>query len=206
VLLSTGFAAAVWAEDKTSSTVKDEIKALVKEDAKSQAAKPAVAPTANKPVKPGSIPAPPVLAPPETAAPPAQSDAATSPAAGATPAAEKATPPPTTMPTVEVNKPKITVLDHELYEQDKKIAREAKATKATETDNALNAPAINVPILGGASSKVRTDLAKERVELMEEEKDLIEAIAHAKTKEDRAELKKQLEDIRTMRRTLDSPR
>ena len=38
---------------------------------------------------------------------------------------------------------------------------------------------------------------------MEEEKDLIEAIAHAKTKEEKEELRKQLDELKAMRRQLE---
>ena len=38
---------------------------------------------------------------------------------------------------------------------------------------------------------------------MEAEKDLIEAIAYAKTKEEKADLQKQLDELKTMRRQLD---
>jgi sensor histidine kinase regulating citrate/malate metabolism len=38
---------------------------------------------------------------------------------------------------------------------------------------------------------------------MEAEKDLIEAIAHARTKEEKAELQKQLDELKAMRRQLD---
>jgi hypothetical protein len=200
VFLSVWLAASAFADDKSSATVKDEIKALVKEDAKKNATKPAPPLLPAKTANPDPVST--TVAPTSTAvvAPPATPDSAT---AAVSP---KPVEPPTTMPTVEVNKRKITVLDHELAEQDKNIAREAKNAKSTETDRALNAPAITVPILGGESAKVRTGLAQERIELMETEKDLTEAIAHAKTKQEKAELKKQLDDIRTMRRTLDQPR
>lgn len=190
VLCSCLVVAVRGAEEKTSSTVKEQISTLVKEDAKNQTAKPSNA------------------APAKTKTSPSPEPAATTPAPAkpepAVAAPEKPVEPPTTLPTVEVNKRKITVLDHELYEQDKQIAREARNTKSTETDKALNA--VSIPILGGASPKARTGVAQERIELMEMEKDITEAIAHAKTKEEKAELKKQLEDIRTMRRTLDTPR
>ena len=83
------------------------------------------------------------------------------------------------------------------------MAFEAKNAKATELDNALNSPAGSPTILGGYTSKVRTGLAQERLEMMEFEKELTEAIARAKTKEEKAALKKQLDDIRALRRALD---
>jgi hypothetical protein len=46
-------------------------------------------------------------------------------------------------------------------------------------------------------------MASERVSLMESEKDIIEAIAHAKTKEEKAELQKELNEIKALRRDLE---
>lgn len=129
----------------------------------------------------------------ETAKPAVTPDKTTAPGAAAT------------LPQVEVKKSKITELDHELHEQERNIAREAKNAKPTEADNALNSAAINPTLFGGASAKVRSEVAQERLELMEFEKDLTEQIAHAKTKEEKAALKKQLDDLRAIRRNLEAP-
>jgi hypothetical protein len=58
-------------------------------------------------------------------------------------------------------------------------------------------------IFGGQSSDDRSTVAKERVAMMEEERDMIEAIAQATTKEEKAELQKTLESMREMRRELE---
>lgn len=175
-------------------STKEEMRALILEDAKKAPRAPAAAaPKSDKTEKAVSIPA---------AGSVSASSAATPPATPADPKA--ATELEAKLPQVEVNKSKVTVLDHELHEQDRKMAFEAKNTKATELDTALNSSAVTPSILGGYSTKVRTGLAQERIELMEFEKELTEAIARAKTKEEKAALKKQLDDIRTMRRTLDS--
>lgn len=139
---------------------------------------------------------------PTTKSPPAKGESASAP----TTTSPKPTPAPeATLPTVEVNKKRITELDRELHEQERNIAREAKNTKPSEVDTALNSAAKSPTIFGGYTTNVRAGLAQERIELMEFEKDLTEAIARAKTKEEKAALKKQLEDIRTMRRTLEAP-
>ncbi|HEX2855570.1 MAG TPA: hypothetical protein VHO24_20205 [Opitutaceae bacterium] len=178
------------AEEK--SKTKEEMNALIREDAKAKAAKPTPT-TAAKPAPPKANAA-------ATAKP---ADTAT---VAATPAAEQPSPKPeATLPAVEVNKRKITELDRELYEQERNIAREKKNTKVGEIDGALNSSAVSPSILGGYSTKVRTGLAQERVELMEFEKDLTEAMARAKTKEEKAALKKQIDDIREMRRNLEKP-
>ena len=88
-------------------------------------------------------------------------------------------------------------------EQD--IAREKKNTKPSEVDKELNDSKIAKPlaIFGGESTQFRQRVSNERVSLMEDEKDLIEAIAHAKTKADNAELQKQLDALRAERRELE---
>lgn len=109
------------------------------------------------------------------------------------------------MPKVEVKKGRITVLDQQLAKQEEDIARERKNLKTSEADLALNDSKVSKPlaIFGGESAQFRKRVASERVELMEAEKDIIEAIARAKTKAEKDELQKQLDEIRTFRRELD---
>jgi len=113
--------------------------------------------------------------------------------------------PATLLPKVEVKKGRITVLDQQLAQQDEAIAREKKNLKASEVDLALNDSKIARPlaIFGGDSAQFRKRVASERIELMEAEKDLMTAIAQAKSKQEKADLQKQLEELRTMRRELD---
>ena len=183
------------------------MKALMLEDAKRKAAEAAAKASASS----ASAPKPdknPVAAPaapaepssPEPAEKPADQDAASA-AANAQAAAE----PASVLSKVEVKKPRITVLDVQLQEQEKAIAREEKNTKPTELDKALNNSKVSraLSILGGQSADFRANLAKERVGLMQQESDLIEAIAHAKTKEERAEMQKQLDELRAYRRDLE---
>lgn len=126
-------------------------------------------------------------------------------AASAAANAQAAAEPASVLSKVEVKKPRITVLDVQLQQQEKEIAREQKNTKPTELDKALNDSKVAnaLSILGGQSADYRANLAKERVSLMQDESDLIEAIAHAKTKEERAELQKQLDELRAYRRDLE---
>lgn len=113
--------------------------------------------------------------------------------------------PATVLPKVEVKKARITVLDQQLAKQDEEIAREKKNLKPSETDLALNDAKIAKPlaIFGGDSAQFRKRVASERVELMEAEKDVMVAIAQAKTKKEKEELQKQLDELRAMRRELD---
>ena len=78
-------------------------------------------------------------------------------------------------------------------------------TARREVDLALNDSKIAKPlsIFGGESAQFRQRVASERVELMESEKDLIEAIARAKTKQEKEELQKQLDELRKFRRELE---
>src|SRR4030095_13594191 len=124
--------------------------------------------------------------------------------------AEKIAPPaaketPTVRPKVEVTKSRITELDQKLAKQEQDIARERKNLKATEVDTALNDAKIARPLalFGGDSSQFRQHVASERVELMEAEKDLIEAIAREKTKEEKKERQKQLDELKAVRRELE---
>jgi len=141
-----------------------------------------------------------------TAAPTAATPPATAPATpAASPRKDGASEPATVLPKVEVKKSRITVLDQQLAKQEEDIARERKNLKASEVDVALNSSKIAAPlaIFGGESSQFRQRVASERVQLMEAEKDIIEAMARARTKQERAELQKQLDEIRGFRRELD---
>jgi hypothetical protein len=113
--------------------------------------------------------------------------------------------PATVLPKMEVKKHRITELDQQLAKQDEAIAREKKNTKPSEMDKALNDEKIAKPlsIFGGESTQYRKQVANQRVALMEDEKDLLEAIAQAKTKEEKTQLQKQLDALRAERRELE---
>lgn len=232
VLAAASFAPALRAADEPEpprTSAREALRARMAEDAKKAAPRPAakapaksapaaanIAPSATVPAESpattgtASSPASPA-ATTTTSADPAPSPAlatpaAPAPAAAARPAAKNAPAgPATVLPQVEVKKTRITVLDQQLAEQEREIARERKNLKVSETDLALNDVKIAKPlaIFGGDSAQFRQRVASERVELMEAEKDLIEAIAHARTKEQKAELQTQLDQLREMRRQLD---
>ena len=113
--------------------------------------------------------------------------------------------PATVLPKMEVKKGRITELDQKLAKQEEEIAREKKNTQPSELDLALNDSKVAKPlsIFGGESAQFRKRIASERVELMESEKDIIEAIARAKTKKEKEELQKQLDQLRAVRRELE---
>lgn len=176
----------------TSSRMKEVLKAIAAEEAKKKPAPPSkVVPASTAPEK-NVAPAPAKEAPPPAPAKPAGKEAESKEA-------------PTVLPQVEVRKGRITELDIQLHEQAKEIKREKKNTKPTEMDEALNHPTVSkiLSIFGGESSRHRAGVAKERVELMEAESDLMEAIAHAPTKEEKAVLEAQLEQLKAYRRELE---
>lgn len=172
-------------EPEVKPTVKEILRARMAEDAKKK--NPAPAP------KPAPAPATPATGP----------AAAATPATKARPDAAKEV--ATVLPKMEVKKGRITVLDQQLAKQEEDIARERKNLKASEVDLALNDSKIAKPlaIFGGDSSQFRQRVASERVQLMEAEKDILQAIALAKTKQEKQELQKQLDEMRAVRRQLD---
>jgi len=113
--------------------------------------------------------------------------------------------PANVLPKVEVNRRRITVLDVQLAKQDEQIAREKKNGKMTEVDKALNDSKIAKPLamFGGESAQFRKQASNQRVALMEDEKDILEAMAHAKTKAEKAELQKELDALRAERREIE---
>jgi hypothetical protein len=183
-----------------TSQMKEVLRARAAEEAKKQANESAPAAKSSPPSTTATMPRGAQKAGSPT--PPASKETPVKPA-DAPAAARKET--PTVLPKVEVNRSKITELDHQLHEQEKEIAREQKNTKPTELDKTLNSPAAAkaLSIFGGESSQQRAGVAKERVSLMQEEKDLLEAIAQAKTKEEKAELQQQLDYLKSYRRELE---
>jgi hypothetical protein len=185
------------------SHMRDVLKARLAEDAKKKAPQPARSSpstaqgaTTEKAAPPAETPTPPVLA--------LNTPIPTSTAGSAKNSPSKDEP-ATVLPQVEVRKSRITELDRQLYEQEKEIAREKKNTQPTELDKALNDSKVakSFSIFGGESNQYRANVAKERVSLMEEEKVLLEAIARARTKDEKQDLQKQVDEIRTMRRQLE---
>jgi hypothetical protein len=186
---------------------KEAMKARMLEDAKRKAAEAAKAPTPTKAVKaekesklPSALTAPPAEPTPAQAAKSAEKKSEAV-AANAKAAAQ----PAAVLPQVEVKKARITVLDVQLQEQQRQIAREEKLAKPTELDKALNGSEISkkLSILGGQSAEYRAGNASERVRILKEESDLLEAIAHTKDKKEKAELQKELDELRTYRRELE---
>ena len=173
------------------------LRAKMVEDAKIQAAKP----TTPAATKPNSSPAKAPGAPAEPATP--ASASATATPTEPSPPTKASEEPATVLPQIEVNRSKLHPLARELYEKEKEIAREKELTKPTELDKALNNPKISVPLFGGQSTSSRASVASERTSLLQAEADLIEEIGRAKTKEQKAELRQQLDALKKIRRELE---
>ncbi len=178
------------AEKKLSP--KDAVKARMMEDGKKKTATP-----------------PPTAGPTTLVAPdskdPAIAPVATPPATPAAANASAAAQPPTVLPKVEVRKGRITELDQKLAKQEHDIALERQRTKSTEVDKALNDSKLakSLSFLGGESNTYRENIAKERVSLMEAERDIMEAMKSARTGEEKAGLQKQLDQLKALRRDLE---
>jgi hypothetical protein len=181
-------------EAPTKTNVSDAIRARLNEDAKQGKTRPA-GPTKTQAAAEAAQPAPPPTPPTPAPATPVSTEEAAK-------AREQA---PTVLDPVEVRKRKMTEFENQLQKQEAEIIREKKNTKATELDKALNDSTVSkaLAIFGGKSNEHRASVASERVSLMEEEKDLIEAINHAKTKEEKRDLQKQLDELKKVRRELE---
>lgn len=211
LLISAALAGALRAAEEAPApeapapSMKERLKARIAEDAKKVPPgrpAPSASTAASSPVsaKSSGAGSPTDPAKAETPAPPAAPVAAAS-----TPPSGPARETPTVLPKVEVKKERITVLDQKIAEQELAIARERKNVKASEVDLALNDSKIAKPmsIFGGESSQFRQRVASERVQLMEAERDILEAMKRARTKEEKAELQKQLDELRAVRRDLE---
>lgn len=198
-LLAAGYSFAADEEPAKRTTAKEAMRAKLIEDAKKQPVKPVPAVAAPAPVTPT---APAASA---TTSTPTKSPAPAAAEKNSEPSPEKnASPDPTiVMPKIDVNRGKIHPLARELFEKEREIAREKELTKPSELDKALNNPKVSVPLFGGQSTASRASIASERTALLEAEADLIEEIGRARTKEQKAELRKQLDELKKVRRELE---
>ncbi|MCC6416210.1 MAG: hypothetical protein IT582_09905 [Opitutaceae bacterium] len=109
------------------------------------------------------------------------------------------------LPEYRVSSSRISELEIEIKKLNRDIERARKKLKPSDLDETLNrddAPKV-LAILGGKTAAQRKSVAAERVNLMEAERDILEAMKHVRTKKEEAELKEQLNAFKTMRRQLD---
>jgi hypothetical protein len=121
------------------------------------------------------------------------------------PAPAKASEEITTLPSMEVRNSRITEIDLQIRKLEKDITRERKKMKSSDLDVSLNdaKTAKKFSLFGGKSTEQRESVAAERVQLMEAERDILEAMKLPKTKAELALLQKQIDDLRAVRRDLD---
>ncbi len=128
-------------------------------------------------------------------------------AAEPAPTAAPAAPPEVlTLPKVEVTAGRIHELDVAIKKLDKLIAREKAKVKSTELDKALNNPKLTnaAAIFGGNSASHLAAVAATRVNLMENERMVLESMKLPRTLEQLAGLEAELDQLRTTRRNLDN--
>ncbi len=111
----------------------------------------------------------------------------------------------TLMPKLEVNQSRITAQRIQEQKKDLEIAREKQNSTPTVLDTGLNGSGVSktLAVFGGSSAEQRAAVSQERVSLLESERDLLDEIARAPTKEERDELKHELDQMRAIRRDLE---
>ena len=142
----------------------------------------------------------PALRAADTPAPPAATSAATTPARPA-PAAD----PVLELPKIQVTAPRAKQIDKEIKRLDKLIGREKNKIKPTDLDKTLNNQKVATvaAIFGGNSADHMSAVAASRVMLLEQERDVFEAMKRPTTLEDLKMMEAQIEELRTTRRNLD---
>jgi hypothetical protein len=121
--------------------------------------------------------------------------------AAAKPAAEA----PIELPKMEVTAQRVKKIDKEIKRIDKLIVREQAKVKSTELDKALNNEKVAhaAAIFGGNSADHMSLVAASRVMLLEQERDVLEAMKRPATIDEFKMMEAQIEEIRTTRRNLD---
>lgn len=111
----------------------------------------------------------------------------------------------TMMQEITVSSSRISELDLEIKKLDRKIERAKKRVKPSELDSSLNSDKTPKALLifGGKTAGQRQAAEAERLNLMETERDILEAMKHVRTHQQEQELQKQLNAFRTMQVQLD---
>ncbi|HWA27095.1 MAG TPA: hypothetical protein VG734_15665 [Lacunisphaera sp.] len=123
------------------------------------------------------------------------------------PPAAKPAPPPEVLelPKIQVTAQRIKKIDKDIKRLDKMIAREKAKVKSSDLDRALNNEKLAraAAIFGGNSSDHLAAVAATRVALLENERDVMEAMKRPTTLSELAVMEKQVEQLRETRRNLD---
>ena len=123
------------------------------------------------------------------------------------PTVPAATPAPATMelPKMEITTQRVKKIDKEIKHLDKLIAREKNKIKPTDLDKTLNNGMVSkaAAIFGGNSADHMSIVAASRVMLLEQERDVLEAMKRPATLDELKMMEAQIEELRITRRNLD---
>jgi hypothetical protein len=153
--------------------------------------------------------APALLAVDDKASTPAPAPAPTPTATLVTkPAATTATTTPPdvlALPKMEVTAQRVKKIDKEIKRLDKMIAREKAKVQSTDLDKTLNHEAVAhaAAIFGGNSADYLSAVAANRVNLLEQERDVLEAMKRPTTLDELKMMEVEIEQLRETRRNLD---
>jgi len=127
--------------------------------------------------------------------------------APATPPAVKPAPAPDVLalPKMEIIAERAKKIDKEIKRLDRMIAREKAKVKSTDLDKVLNNEKVAhaAAIFGGNSADYLSAVAANRVGLLQEERDVLEAMKRPATLDELKMMEAEIEQLRTTRRDLD---
>jgi hypothetical protein len=134
-----------------------------------------------------------------------QSPAPAQPTSPPAPAANPAVDPALELPKIQVTAERSKKIDKEIKRLDKLIAREKNKIKPTELDRTLNNATVAkaAAIFGGNSAEHMSIVAASRVMLLEQERDVLEAMKRPATLDEFKMMEAQIQELRTTRRNLD---
>lgn len=109
------------------------------------------------------------------------------------------------MPKFEVRRDRVRWLDREIKRTDKMIAREKAKVKSTDLDRALNNDKLvrAAAIFGGNTADHLSAVAATRVGILENERDILEAMKRPATLQEMQMFEEQIRQLRLLRRELD---
>ncbi len=122
------------------------------------------------------------------------------------PSAESAQPAPVlVLPKIEVTAQRVKKIDKDIKRLDKMIVREKSKVKSSDLDRTLNNAPLSraATIFGGNSAEHLSAVAATRVALLENERDLLEAMKRPATLDELAMMEAEIEQLRVTRRNLD---
>jgi hypothetical protein len=110
-----------------------------------------------------------------------------------------------TLPKIEVTAQRIKKIDKEIKRIDKLIERETSKMKSSDLDRAINNDKLAraAAVFGGNSADHLSAVAATRLALLENERDVLEAMKRPATLEELTMMEKEIEQLRVNRRNLD---